>query len=77
VRQDMEWGLATSYAALLPMQGAIQSLVHACDHGRYPQASAAERLITALTASNFAVRSVMLAERKAARGRAPVSIRMC
>jgi para-nitrobenzyl esterase len=39
---------------------------------RDPRASAAERLITALTASNFAVRSVMLAERKAARGHAPV-----
>jgi para-nitrobenzyl esterase len=39
---------------------------------RDPSATAADRLITALTASNFAVRSVLLAERKAARGRAPV-----
>jgi len=39
---------------------------------RDPFATAADRLITALTASNFAVRSVLLAERKAARGRAPV-----
>ncbi|MPZ30576.1 MAG: carboxylesterase family protein [Rhodospirillales bacterium] len=39
---------------------------------RDPAASPADRLITALTASNFAVRSVLLAERKAARGRAPV-----
>ena len=39
---------------------------------RDPSATAADRLITALTASNFAVRSVLLAERKAARSRAPV-----
>ena len=37
-----------------------------------PAASPSDRLITALTASNFAVRSVLLAERKAARARAPV-----
>ena len=35
-------------------------------------ATPADRLITALTASNFGVRSIMLAERKAARGKAPV-----
>jgi para-nitrobenzyl esterase len=35
-------------------------------------ASPSDRLITALTASNFGVRSVLLAERKAARARAPV-----
>ena len=39
---------------------------------RDPAASPTDRLITALTASNFAVRSVMQAERKAARGKAPV-----
>ncbi|CAN5784170.1 carboxylesterase/lipase family protein [soil metagenome] len=39
---------------------------------RNPGASPADRLITALTASNFAVRSVLLAERKAQRGKAPV-----
>lgn len=39
---------------------------------RDPAASAADRLITALTLSNFTVRSNMLAERKAARGQAPV-----
>ena len=39
---------------------------------RDPMAAASDRLITALTASNFAVRSVLLAERKAARNRAPV-----
>ena len=36
---------------------------------RDPTASPSDRLITALTASNFGVRSVMLAERKAARAR--------
>jgi len=39
---------------------------------RDPAASPADRLITALTMSNFSVRSNMLAERKAARGKAPV-----
>jgi para-nitrobenzyl esterase len=37
-----------------------------------PGANPAERLITATTASNFGVRSILLAERKAARGKAPV-----
>jgi para-nitrobenzyl esterase len=39
---------------------------------RDPAAGPADRLITALTMSNFTVRSNMLAERKAARGEAPV-----
>jgi para-nitrobenzyl esterase len=39
---------------------------------RNPAASPTDRLITALSASNFGVRSVLLAERKAARARAPV-----
>ena len=39
---------------------------------RDPGVSPSDRLITALTASNFGVRSILLAERKAARGRAPV-----
>jgi para-nitrobenzyl esterase len=39
---------------------------------RDPGASPTDRLITALTASNFAIRSVLLAERKARRARAPV-----
>jgi para-nitrobenzyl esterase len=38
----------------------------------YTQGTPADRLITALTASNFGVRSIMLAEAKAARGKAPV-----
>jgi para-nitrobenzyl esterase len=38
----------------------------------YPAASPSARLVTMLTASNFAVRSVLLAERKAARRRAAV-----
>jgi para-nitrobenzyl esterase len=39
---------------------------------RASAASPSDRLITALTASNFGVRSMLLAERKAARGKAPV-----
>ena len=39
---------------------------------RDPAASPTDRLITMLTMSNFAVRSLLLAERKAARGKAPV-----
>jgi para-nitrobenzyl esterase len=39
---------------------------------RDPAAAPSDRLITALTASNFGVRSVLLAERKAARAKAPV-----
>ena len=39
---------------------------------RDPLASPTDRLITMLTMSNFAVRSILLAERKAARGKAPV-----
>lgn len=44
----------------------------ACYRRRDPAASPADRLITALTMSNFTVRSNLLAERKAARGSAPV-----
>ncbi|MFI5000026.1 MAG: carboxylesterase/lipase family protein [Reyranellales bacterium] len=39
---------------------------------RDAKAGPSDRLITALTASNFGVRSALLAERKAARGKAPV-----
>jgi para-nitrobenzyl esterase len=39
---------------------------------RDPTATPSDRLITALTASNFGVRSVLLAERKATVGKAPV-----
>lgn len=39
---------------------------------RDPAASATDRLITMLSMSNFHVRSMLLAERKAARGKAPV-----
>jgi para-nitrobenzyl esterase len=38
----------------------------------YNKGTPADRLITATSASNFGVRSIMLAERKAARGKAPV-----
>ncbi len=39
---------------------------------RDPSASPTDRLITMLSASNFGVRAILQAERKAARGRAPV-----
>jgi para-nitrobenzyl esterase len=39
---------------------------------RDPAAAPSDRLITALTASNFGMRSTLLAERKAARAKAPV-----
>jgi para-nitrobenzyl esterase len=39
---------------------------------RMPAANPAERFITATTASNFGVRNILLAERKAVRGQAPV-----
>jgi len=42
---------------------------YACCH---PGANPAERFITATTASNFGVRGILLAERKAARAKAPV-----
>jgi para-nitrobenzyl esterase len=38
----------------------------------YPGANPAERLISTLTDSNFRIRSLVLAERKAAKGKAPV-----
>jgi para-nitrobenzyl esterase len=38
----------------------------------YPGANPAERLISTLTDSNFRIRTLVLAERKAAKGRAPV-----
>jgi para-nitrobenzyl esterase len=40
----------------------------------YPEASREDRLISALTASNFWIRTVLLAERKAARNKAPVYV---
>ena len=50
---------------------AADSLL-ACYGRRDPAAGPADRLITALSASNFGVRSGLLAERKALRARAPV-----
>jgi para-nitrobenzyl esterase len=38
----------------------------------YPEASREDRLISALTASNFWIRTVLLAQRKAARKQAPI-----
>lgn len=50
---------------------ATDDLLAAC-RAAMPQASPSDRLIAALTGSNFWIRSVLLAERYAARARAPV-----
>jgi para-nitrobenzyl esterase len=52
--------------------GADADRVTELYRGRDPKASPAELLIAASTGGNFWIRSVMLAERKAARNRAPV-----
>jgi para-nitrobenzyl esterase len=52
--------------------GAAADSLMAYYKRRDPAASPSDRLITALTASNFGVRSALLAERKAARAKAPV-----
>jgi para-nitrobenzyl esterase len=57
---------------LEPIAGSATEPVLAYYSCCKPAASAAERFITATTASNFGVRSMLLAERRAARGKAPV-----
>ena len=52
--------------------GADTDQVLAAYRQAYPKMNPAELLITITTASNFWVRSVILAERKAAQGKAPV-----
>lgn len=52
--------------------GAVTDPVLAYYAANRPGTSPAERLITATTASNFGVRSLLLAERRAARNKAPV-----
>lgn len=52
--------------------GADADRVIALYRGREPKASPAELLIAASTGGNFWIRSVMLAERKVTRNRAPV-----
>ena len=57
---------------LSAVAGAKAEALAAYYRRRNPQAGVSDRLISALTASNFGVRSLLLAERKAARRRAPV-----
>ena len=57
---------------LAPVAGAETDGLLAAYRKAMPQASPSDRLIAALTGSNFWIRTVVLAERYAARRRAPV-----
>jgi para-nitrobenzyl esterase len=59
-------------ARVAEVAGEAADRVVATYHRLYPGANPAERLISTLTDSNFRIRSLLLAERKAAKGRAPV-----
>ncbi len=59
-------------ARILPVAGAATDRVVELYRKLAPGTSPADRLISALTDSNFRIRSLALAERKAAQGRAPV-----
>jgi para-nitrobenzyl esterase len=59
-------------AAIEPVAGAATDRVVALYRQLMPTASPADRLISTLTDSNFRIRSLLLAERKAAQNRAPV-----
>jgi para-nitrobenzyl esterase len=63
---------ADLHQKLEPIAGAATDPVLAYYACCKPAANAAERFITATTASNFGVRGILLAERKAARAKAPV-----
>ena len=73
---DAVWNRTLGEAELARRVGAVAGgsaeVLLAWYKRRGRDASAADRLITMLTASNFAVRSLLLADRKAARGMAPV-----
>jgi para-nitrobenzyl esterase len=73
---DQVWNRSLSETELrqrvASVAGAETDALLAVYHAAMPQASPADRLIAALTGSNFWVRSVLLAERYAARRRAPV-----
>ncbi len=73
---DAVWNRTLDEAAfdkhLAAVAGEAAPTLGAYYRRRDPAASPADRLISALTMSNFTVRSNMLAERKAARGKAPV-----
>ncbi len=59
-------------ALIAPVAGTATDRVIELYRGLYPGASPADRLISTLTDSNFRIRSLVLAERKVAQGRAPV-----
>jgi para-nitrobenzyl esterase len=59
-------------ARLAAVAGGETDALLAVYRSAMPQASSADRLIAALTGSNFWIRTVLLAERYAARPRAPV-----
>ena len=59
-------------ALVTPVAGTATDRVIELYRGIYPGASPSDRLISTLTDSNFRIRSLVLAERKAAQRRAPV-----
>ena len=76
VGDDKVWNASLTEAELKArvarIAGADADRVIALYRGREPKASPAELLIAASTDGNFWIRSVMLAERKVTRNRAPV-----
>jgi len=73
---DVVWNGTLTEAALRQRVGAVADAetgdLLAAYRATMPQASPGDQLIAALTGSNFWIRSVLLAERYAERGRAPV-----
>jgi para-nitrobenzyl esterase len=59
-------------AQIAPVAGSATDRVIELYRSLYPGAGPSDRLISTLTDSNFRIRSFLLAERKAAQGRAPV-----
>jgi para-nitrobenzyl esterase len=59
-------------ARVAPVAGAATDRVVETYRRLFPGATPSDRLISTLTDSNFRIRSLVLAERKAAQGRAPV-----
>ena len=59
-------------ARVVPVAGSSTDRVVEAYHRLFPAATPAERLISILTDGNFRLRSITLAERKAAQARAPV-----
>jgi len=73
---DKVWGRALTEdemrAQIAPVAGPATDRVVELYRSLYPGASPSDRLISTLTDSNFRIRSLLLAERKVAQGRAPV-----